>query len=343
VFNHGLRIIPEDQMTGLFAANPFAENVHLSASSPAMGRPLVACFTADAAAPAMLDRAAAMLGFGCQARAISDLTPDLPFTADLNWILLRDADDLERLEQLVPRIAEEALLLTIDCAEELLDQAWGMLGDDAGINLLCRPTDSDIGAAVAAGMRAAHADRLHDTIDDAHVRQIDQLRSEVERISRMLARLSYEGRTTDGSREPPSPFIEDHVHAASRSYHAGPASDFAGPTVTARDVRQVIRQRRLRDELFEPELFADPAWDMLLDLYAAKLDRSRVSVSSLCIAAAVPATTALRWIKTLTDNGLFERHADMHDARRIFVQLSDGATQAMHRYFARIPELAHLA
>ncbi|MGJ3628472.1 hypothetical protein AB5I41_18845 [Sphingomonas sp. MMS24-JH45] len=35
---------------------------------------------------------------------------------------------------------------------------------------------------------------------------------------------------------------------------------------------------------------------MLLDLFAAELERARVSVSSLCIAAAVAPTTALRWI-----------------------------------------------
>src|SRR3546814_1843272 len=44
---------------------------------------------------------------------------------------------------------------------------------------------------------------------------------------------------------------------------------------------------------------SDPAWDMLLDLYlAAERNTRPVSISSLCIASAVPATTALRWIKT---------------------------------------------
>jgi DNA-binding MarR family transcriptional regulator len=75
---------------------------------------------------------------------------------------------------------------------------------------------------------------------------------------------------------------------------------------------------------------------MLLDLYAARLEHNRVSVSSLCIAAAVPATTALRWIKALTTSGLFERRADPHDGRRIFVALSDSAAAAMHAYFAAI-------
>jgi hypothetical protein len=53
---------------------------------------------------------------------------------------------------------------------------------------------------------------------------------------------------------------------------------------------------------------------MLLDLLQAEIAQHRVPVSSLCIAAAVPATTALRWIKTMTDVGLFKRRADPHDA-----------------------------
>ena len=38
-------------------------------------------------------------------------------------------------------------------------------------------------------------------------------------------------------------------------------------------------------------------------LMAARLEQQRVEVSSLCIAAAVPPTTALRWIKALSDAG----------------------------------------
>jgi DNA-binding MarR family transcriptional regulator len=70
---------------------------------------------------------------------------------------------------------------------------------------------------------------------------------------------------------------------------------------------------------------------MLLDLMAARLERIQVSVSSLCIAACVPPTTALRWIKMMTDQGLFERVADPVDGRRIFIRLSDSAAQAMTR------------
>src|SRR5688500_13335292 len=81
-------------------------------------------------------------------------------------------------------------------------------------------------------------------------------------------------------------------------------------------------------------MFADPAWDMLLDLLQAELAQLRVPVSSLCIAASVPATTALRWLKTMTQAGIFVRRADPHDGRRVFVELAPQARQAMRRYFA---------
>ena len=106
------------------------------------------------------------------------------------------------------------------------------------------------------------------------------------------------------------------------------------PDVTADAVRTVIRARRLRSRYFEEGMFADPAWDMLLDLLQAEISQLRVPVSSLCIAASVPATTALRWLKMMTQQGIFLRRADPHDGRRVFVELAPSASQALRRYFA---------
>ena len=92
----------------------------------------------------------------------------------------------------------------------------------------------------------------------------------------------------------------------------------------------------MRARYFPEELFADPAWDMLLDLLQAEIAQLRVPVSSLCIAAAVPATTALRWLKTMVSNGLFVRRADPHDGRRVFVELSGDASRALRRYFVEV-------
>ena len=102
-------------------------------------------------------------------------------------------------------------------------------------------------------------------------------------------------------------------------------------------MREAIRARRLRTRFFEEDLFADPAWDVLLDLLQAEIAELRVPVSSLCIAAAaVPATTALRWLTTMTDKGIFLRRADPHDGRRVFVELAPEASIAMRRYFAEV-------
>ncbi|GAA5052887.1 hypothetical protein GCM10023208_14260 [Erythrobacter westpacificensis] len=101
-------------------------------------------------------------------------------------------------------------------------------------------------------------------------------------------------------------------------------------------VRKIITARKLRARFLDAELFADPAWDMLLDLTAARVEHQRVSVTSLCIASGVPPTTALRWIGQMTEAGLFERVEDDCDRRRAFIRLSDKAADGMARYFAEL-------
>ncbi|APE28179.1 winged helix DNA-binding protein [Aurantiacibacter gangjinensis] len=108
------------------------------------------------------------------------------------------------------------------------------------------------------------------------------------------------------------------------------------PLPSARLVRKIIAARKARARFVDPNLFADPAWDMLLDLTAARVEHQRVSVTSLCIASGVPPTTALRWIGQMVDAGLFERVDDELDRRRAFIRLTDKAADAMARYFAEV-------
>ena len=109
--------------------------------------------------------------------------------------------------------------------------------------------------------------------------------------------------------------------------------------VTPDYVRSVYRMRRLRDDYLPADLFADPAWDMLLDLTRAHLMDSNVSVSSLCIAAAVPTTTGLRWINGLNERGMIERYPDPADGRRIFVRIAERTLQAMLDYLSKVRQM----
>lgn len=166
------------------------------------------------------------------------------------------------------------------------------------------PTDDD--ATVAAVLRRVIVPASGYTVadlSDGTARTINALSAEAGRIADQLARLVAEQRSA------PEPIAVD-----------------------ARLVRRIIKLRRDRERYFPAEIFADPAWDMLLDLTAARLEGKRVPVSSLCIAAAVPTTTALRWIRSLTEAGLLDRYTDPSDARRSHIEIAETAATAMLAY-----------
>ncbi|MGV3511648.1 MAG: MarR family transcriptional regulator [Novosphingobium sp.] len=99
--------------------------------------------------------------------------------------------------------------------------------------------------------------------------------------------------------------------------------------------RSAYRDRRRRANIFaDPTLFGEPAWDILLDLFIAAKERKRLPVTSACIGAAVPATTALRWLTVLEEKGLIVRENDASDARRVFVRLSSDGYEKMLHYFS---------
>lgn len=95
--------------------------------------------------------------------------------------------------------------------------------------------------------------------------------------------------------------------------------------------------RRTRDREFgNPDMFGEPVWDMLLDLMIAEREHASISVTSVCIASGVPATTALRWLAVIESEGLVERTADSLDRRRSFVRMSEKGRVLMNRFFAQL-------
>jgi hypothetical protein len=195
--------------------------------------------------------------------------------------------------------------------------------------ILCDATEGDWVAALALARSQATAlaggGRAMPVMDDARregeVARLRRLNEEVARIADTLARLTRGEETGGGV-----------VRTPVKGYRGPDEPGGEAVEATAQEIRTVIRARRLRSQFFREELFADPAWDMLLDLYAARLEARPVSVSSLCIAAAVPPTTALRWIGTMHESGLFERHADPSDRRRAYIALSEKGVAAMRAY-----------
>jgi len=96
--------------------------------------------------------------------------------------------------------------------------------------------------------------------------------------------------------------------------------------------RTLYRQRRIRARHFPGSLFAEPVWDLLLDLFIAGQEQRQVSVSSACLAANVPATTALRHIQWLVEHRLAERCPHPDDGRSTLLRTTDVANRAMIAY-----------
>ena len=273
---------------------------------------------ASAALTAAGVRVAAQFGF---AAAVDRLG-----TQAITDLIVIEASDVA--PALFEPVLERANALAGTCRTAVivtLDEAWidiaSALLTNGNIQLLCRPTRGDRVCAVA--LAKGHAPgRLRDAARDTDTARLERLNEEVARIAEELARLARDGDTLGNALREPE--------------YAYRAFDEGGVEISPAEIRATIRARRMRNQYFAGELFADPAWDMLLDLFAAALERRQVSVSSLCIAAAVPPTTALRWIGALHDSGLFAREADPADRRRAYVLLSSKGIDGMRAYAAAL-------
>ncbi len=265
---------------------------------------------------------------------------------DIVWLTATETINIDTLADLCTAAGERGCNLVCETSLAGLDHVMGMIPETLRTEYLIDADATERLVALASARRVPRM-TVHDIARGEAVERIDQLQEEVARIARLLEDLA-------GQRGPSVPTTGFAPHGESFADYPGqvrsPVRDYAAMPRSfvpeertldrqrAKGVRRMLRQRRMREQYFPADLFADPAWDMLLDLHAARLERQPVSVSSLCIAAAVPATTALRWIKTMTDAGLFLREADPHDGRRIFIALAEGASDALARYFEALEE-----
>ena len=283
-----------------------------ASSEPALVR---AVQTVEASGSRIADRVTVDEARGRIARQVS---------ASAVWVEL-DRDCGAAMDRLLAEVsvgaAEGRYAAVVSSTAALIDPVAAGLQDGA-VELIVEADDSERAAALAIAEARTMRDggRLSDIASDQNAARLRQLSDEVSRIAATLARLSS------------APPVSGSPAQFPRSKEP--------PQISAETVRAVIRARRLRTRYFADDLFADPAWDMLLDLLQAEIAQLRVPVSSLCIAAAVPATTALRWLKTLVQQGLFVRRADPHDGRRVFVELAPDTSRALRSYFAEVGQVS---
>ena len=245
------------------------------------------------------------------------------------------AANLAALSRLDLRAAHAGAVLVVSTSLAALEGVFGCL-DQSRAQILVDPSRAERVLALGQVLARLPGGRVRELSDEDRLALL-RLTEQVSQIAQRLDKLSGLGeRDEDGSafrfESPRAAFAPaSEVDGSARLVRA------ARPALPdPRLVRRIIRQRQLRARFFDGDLFADPAWDMLLDLTAARAEHARVSVTSLCIASGVPPTTALRWIGQMTETGLLERVEDETDRRRAFITLTERAADALARYFAEI-------
>ena len=252
-----------------------------------------------------------------------------------------DAGVLAALARLDMRAARSGAQLVISTTVAALDDVFACC-DQSDPQILVDPTRAERVIALGRVLARVPNLRMRELAENDRLTLL-RLTEQVGQIAQRLEKLG-------GAQ--PVPFGDASILGDGAFRFESPAPAYSGPDngdasdrlVRAqrpslpdpRLVRRIIRQRQLRARFFDGELFADPAWDMLLDLTAARVEHTRVSVTSLCIASGVPPTTALRWIGQMSAGGLLERVEDETDRRRAFIALTDRAAEAMARYFAEL-------
>ena len=245
---------------------------------------------------------------------------------------IAEGQRLAAFARLDMRVARSGAKLVVSTSVDALDAVFGCF-DQSRAQILVDPSRGERVIALGGLLTEVPGMRLRELAETDRM-TLMRLTEQVGQIAERLERLDQRGMAQDGGafrfESPTSGYRSGSDDGSARLRTQKP------PLPDPRLVRTMIRQRRLRDEFFDAELFADPAWDILLDLTAARAEHVRVSVSSLCIAAAVPPTTALRWITQMVESGLLERLQDDTDKRRVFISLSDKSANAMASYFAAL-------
>jgi hypothetical protein len=126
--------------------------------------------------------------------------------------------------------------------------------------------------------------------------------------------------------------IESRLHRLIESSRRE-AGTGAQSSVLAAAAEACAARRRLY-ALFGRRLFCDPSWDILLELFVSTLEGRKVTVSTACMAACAPTTTALRHIAYLVEEGLVVRRPHPADARSTYLELTGQAVSRLTQYFS---------
>ncbi|HEX7783294.1 MAG TPA: JAB domain-containing protein [Sphingobium sp.] len=132
--------------------------------------------------------------------------------------------------------------------------------------------------------------------------------------------------------QPHQPTASSHILKDSLGPKAG--SPYDRGTAALENARAVRARRSFRRALIgSPELFGEPAWEMLVEVFIQEGEGVKIAVNTLCRSSTATPSTALRIFNKLCDARLLVKVSDLNDGRRHFVELTLRAKKALDAYF----------
>jgi len=126
---------------------------------------------------------------------------------------------------------------------------------------------------------------------------------------------------------------------SSLDYRPAPADTSGNPAedlVRARIwAERLYAERRRRDDLFPPDLFGEPAWDLLLAMFIARERGQPMILCKAYKAAGVTDTTGRRLLDKMEEEGLITRRRAPRSRKMRIVELTEKATGRLVAYLGR--------
>jgi hypothetical protein len=125
--------------------------------------------------------------------------------------------------------------------------------------------------------------------------------------------------------------VQADAHDSTIFDEASNSADVATTLAVKKAVDLIEIAKRRSRLVAAANLFADPAWFILLDLFVRQHSGLNTGVSSACRASFSPVTTALRHIAIMTEHNIIVRRFDPRDQRRVYLELTEETKQEIQR------------
>jgi len=100
--------------------------------------------------------------------------------------------------------------------------------------------------------------------------------------------------------------------------------------------RQILAGRKQREHFFDPALFSNPAWDLVLHLYVATAEDGGMSVSDYCASSSTHKGVVLRWLDYFQQEEMVVEAIDPERTDQVLIRLSDTTHMAVSAYLASL-------